>query len=845
MAELYLEFKSQMDTYEQINNIMIHITPDYVRSFLETFIVKFSYKFIDLDMLVDKIVKGLPAEVTLNTFYNFAADQTVVYSSQDPEYNHLASNILVDRLHKATFESFTKVNEILYNNVDMKGQPFRILSDYYYGLVKKHGSYLETIMKSNDDYQFDYFGIRTLERSYLLRIRKYSRKWRKVTSEDVIVERPIHLFMRTALFIHGDDLEKVEETYKLFIERKFTHATPTLFNAGTKHPQLSSCYLIAMEDNIDSISDTFGDIMKISKWAGGIGVHVSSIRSEGSLIRGTNGISDGIVPVCRGLNWVSCYVNQGGKRKGSIAVYMEPYHSDMIDFIELRKNTGSEDRRCRDLFLALWIPDLFMQRVMDDQLWSLMCPDECSRLNLLYGKDFDKLYTKYESEGRYVTQIKARELWKEILISQSETGFPYILYKDSANRKSNQKNLGTIRSSNLCAEIIEYSDSNETAVCNLVSICLPQFIKDGVFNFEELIKVARVSVNNLNKVIDLNFYPTEKTKFSNMKHRPVGLGIQGLSDIFCKLKLEWGSPEALKLDKKILEHIYYGALLETIDLAKKDGCYQSFQNSDFSIGKLQFHHWNVKVNDLSPELNWTQLIEDLKVYGARNSLLTALMPTASTSQIMGNYECFEPYRKMMFVRTTLAGEFIVINDHLIKDLKELKLWNEDLRKLIIIDNGSIQNIPQIPDNLKKIYRTAFEIPLKTIIDHSVARAPFVDQSQSLNLFINKPDFTALTSAHFYGWKKGLKTGMYYLHTNPAVNPINFGIDINDVKRLKGISSLKELVDLHMDNSSNKVNDETKRINGGVNGGTNGEEPPVKTCKFTPGKRAEGCEMCSS
>jgi len=853
MVELYDNFKSQMEQYEYINNTKVIITTDYVKTFLEMIINRFSYKFIDLDMLVDKIVKGLPSEVTLNTFYNFAADQTVVFSSVDPEYNYLASNILVERLHKATFESFTKVNDILYNNVDMKGQPFRILSDYYYNLVKKHGKYLEKIMKPENDFQFDYFGIRTLERSYLLRIRKYSRKWRKVTSEDVIVERPAHMFMRVALFIHGDDLVKVEETFKLFIERKFTHATPTLFNAGTKHPQLSSCYLIAMEDNIDSISDTFGDIMKISKWAGGIGVHVSSIRSEGSLIRGTNGISDGIVPVCRGLNWVSCYVNQGGKRKGSIAVYMEPYHSDMLDFIELRKNTGMEERRCRDLFLALWIPDLFMERVMNDGIWSLMCPDECSRLNLLYGKDFEKLYKKYEEEKRFVTQIKARELWKEILIAQSETGFPYILYKDSANRKSNQKNLGTIRSSNLCAEVIEYSDSNETAVCNLVSICLPQFIKSVneeanlVFDFEELVKVARISVNNLNKVIDLNFYPTDKTKFSNMKHRPQGLGIQGLSDIFCKFKLEWGSPEALALDKKIMEHIYYGALLETIDLAKKDGPYQSFQNSDFSVGKLQFHQWGLTENDLSPGLNWNKLIEDLKLYGARNSLLTALMPTASTSQIMGNYECFEPYRKMMFVRTTLAGEFIIINDHLIKDLKELNLWNEDLRKLIIIENGSIQNIPQIPDNLKKIYRTAFEIPLKTIIEHSVARAPFVDQSQSLNLFLNKPDFTALSSAHFYGWKKGLKTGMYYLHTNPAVNPINFGIDINDVKRLKGIASLKELVDLHMDNQEtnkneikNEIKNETKR-----EGGTSEEEAPVKMCKFTPGKRAEGCDMCSS
>ena len=836
MTEIFQEFKLQMEQYDRINTTMVTITPEYVNSFLMNFIDRFSYKYVDVEMLTDKIVKGLPSEVTLNTFYNFAADQSVIYTSQDPEYNYLASNILVDRLHKATLESYVTVNEILYNNVDMKNHRFQIISDYYYNLVKKYGSYLETIIKPEDDYQFDYFGIRTLERSYLLRIRKYSRSWRKVTSTDVIVERPTHLFMRVALFIHGDDINRVVETYKLFIERKFTHATPTLFNAGTKHPQLSSCYLIAMEDNIDSISDTFGDIMKISKWAGGIGVHVSSIRSEGSLIRGTNGISDGIVPVCRGLNWVSCYVNQGGKRKGSIAVYMEPWNSDIADFIELRKNTGSEERRCRDLFLALWIPDLFMERVMNDQMWSLMCPDECPRLNLLYGKDFEKLYTKYESEGKYVTQMKARELWKEILIAQSETGFPYMLYKDSANRTSNQKNLGTIRSSNLCAEVIEYSDENETAVCNLVSICIPQFIsKDGVFDFDELIKVARISVNNLNKVIDLNFYPTEKTKYSNMKHRNLGIGIQGLSDAFCKLKLEWGSPEALAFDRKVMEHIYYGALLETIELAKCDGQYQSFLNSDFSIGKLQFHHWGLTEKDLTPELNWSQLIEDLKTYGARNSLLTALMPTASTSQIMGNYECFEPYRKMMFVRTTLAGEFVIINEHLISDLKDLGLWNEDMRKLIIIDNGSIQNIPQIPDNIKRLYRTAFEIPLKTIIDHSAARAPFVDQSQSLNLFQNKPDFTSLTSAHFYGWKKGLKTGMYYLHTNPAVNPINFGIDIDDVKRLKGVASLKELVDLHIDNKRELNSDEKEEE----------QEQPVKMCKFVPGKRAEGCDMCSA
>jgi ribonucleoside-diphosphate reductase alpha chain len=706
----------------------------------------------------------------------------------------------------------------------------------------------------NRDYNYDYFGIRTLERSYLMKVRKYNRTWRKVTSEDIIIERPSHMFMRVALFIHQNDLNAVKETYDLLMNRYFTHATPTLFNAGTRKPQLSSCYLIAVEDNMDSISETLGDIMKISKWAGGIGVHTSSIRSEGSVIRGTNGISDGVIPLCKGLNWISTYVNQGGKRKGSIAVYKEMWHPDILDFIQLRKNTGIEERRCRDLFLALWISDLFMERVEKDLMWSFMCPDECPGLNLVYGEEFNKLYERYENKKLYVSRISAREIFKELLISQCETGFPYMCYKDNANRKSNQSNLGTIRSSNLCSEIMEYSDEKETAVCNLVSICLPAYIKydsnnKPYYDYNKLMEVCRISVRNLNKVIDLNYYPTEKTKVSNMRHRPIGIGVQGLSDVYNIMKYPWDSEESYNLNKQIFEHMYYACISESCELAKIYGKYESFDNSPFSRGQLQWHMWGVNRNDLSKDLDWDNLIEDVKTYGTRNSLLTALMPTASTAQIMGNYEGFEPYRKMLFVRTTLAGEFIVFNEYLIKDLKELGLWNDDMRKLIIINDGSIQDISEIPENIKNIYKTAFEIPLKTIIKQSIERAPFIDQSQSLNLFLNKPDFKLLASAHFYGWKGGLKTGMYYLHSNPAVNPINFGIDIDDIKRLKKISSLNDIIGYGLDKTKESREDKRVDTSPGIspeaspNNSTSSS--PVMMCKWIPGRKVEGCEMCSS
>ena len=835
---------NKMELYNDLVNTKIQITRDYVYDFLNNFIKKFGYDSVDITMLVDKVILGSPKEISLNTFYNFAADQCVVHTSFDPQYNYLASNILVERLHKATPSSFKKITEIMYNNHDAKGTKFPMLSDTYYDLVQKHHEKLEKMINYERDYNFDYFGLRTLERSYLMKVRKFKREWRKVTSEEVIVERPSHLYLRVALFIHQNDLAAVKESYDLMMNKFFTHATPTLFNAGTRNPQLSSCYLLAMEDEMESITTTQKDIMLISKWAGGIGVHISSLRSQGSVIRGTNGLCDGIVPLCRLLNTTSLYVNQGGKRKASVAVYLEPHHPDMLDFIELRKNTGLEDKRCRDLFLALWIPDLFMERVEKDQVWSFMCPDESPKLNLVYGEEYKKLYEQYEREGRVVGKIKARELFKEIMISQCETGFPYMCYKDHVNHKSNQKNLGTIRSSNLCTEIMEYSDSNETAVCNLVSICLPSYIKtqkDGTkyFDFEQLMQVSRVSVRNLNKVIDLNFYPTERTKRSNFRHRPMGIGSQGEADVLNIMKLVWGSPEALELIQKIYEHMYFACIDESKELAKVHGAYETFIGSPFSKGELQWHMWGITQPDLSSTLDWTTLIEEVKTFGTRNSLLTALMPTASTSQIMGNYEAFEPYRKMIFVRTTLAGEFIVINDHLIKDLKELKIWGEDMRKLIIINDGSIQNIPNIPQNIKDIYRTAFEIPLKTIIDHSAKRAPFVDQSQSLNLFLNKPDFKVLASAHLYGWKVGLKTGMYYLHSNPAVNPIQFGIDIEDIKRLTGISTLEEIIGL---NNKDEVTVNKRKAEDNTD---NTEEPPSKMCKWTPGKKAEGCDICSS
>ena len=862
MTDQYIEKLStsnMLNNYRVFIDTVVHINNDensrtYVFDFLNRFIHLYGIKKINIDELVDTIIKGLHGDISANDFYNFVADQCVVKTSYHPEYNKLASKILAERLHKMTTPDMQEITNILYNNLDSRGQRFPLLDDRYVDFVNKNVDNINSKLDFNKDYEFDYFGLRTLERSYLMRLRSYKKVDKKIIKEDIIVERPQHLFMRVALFIHLNNLEKAFETYDLLSDKYFTHATPTLFNAGSPRPQMSSCYLISCEDSMDSITETLGDMMQISKWAGGIGVHISSIRGDGSVIRGTNGLSDGIIGLCKGFNWASLYVNQGGKRNGSIAVYMEPYHSDIFQFCELRMNTGAEDKRCRDLFLALWIPDLFMERVESDSMWSLMCPDQCPNLNKVYGDEFNKLYEKYESEGKYTSRVPARKLFKHIMTCQSETGFPYMCYKDHANRKSNQKNLGTIRSSNLCAEVFQYSDENETAVCNLVSLCLPKYIEylngKPVYNFEKLMYVTRVAVRNLNNVIDLNFYPTEKTKVSNLKNRPVGIGIQGQNDVYNMMGHGFDSPEAELLNKQIFECIYYAAVDESKELAKVHGPYQTFKGSPFSEGKLQYHLWGLTESDLLMNLNWTKLVEEVKQYGTRNSLLTALMPTASTAQIMGNYEGFEPYLTNIFVRTTLAGEFIVINEHLVKDLELLNLWNEDMRKLIIIYNGSIQNIDSIPIQIKNKYKTAFELSLKSIIKQSVERGPFIDQSQSMNLFQPKPNFKVLYTAHMYGWKNGLKTGMYYLRTSPAVNPINFGIDIDDLKRLTGLNSVEELIqnsiaDANIASTKRKRNDNSD--SSGDNNGDSEEKKEEKpmVCRYVRGQAPADCLVCSS
>ena len=849
---------NMLNNYRVFISTIIPINNDsysksYVYDFINKFVTKYNLSKINLDELVNIILKGLHGDISANDFYNFVADQCVVKTSYHPEYNKLASKILAERLHKMTTSDMLEITNILYNNLDSRGNRFPLLDDRYVEFVTKNADLINTKLDFNKDYEFDYFGLRTLERSYLMRLRSYKKVEKKIIKEDIIIERPQHLFMRVSLFIHLNNLEKAFETYDLLSDKYFTHATPTLFNAGSPRPQMSSCYLIACEDSMDSITDTLSDVMQISKWAGGIGVHISSVRGDGSIIRGTNGLSDGILGLCKGFNWASLYVNQGGKRNGSTALYLEPWHSDIFQFCELRMNTGAEDKRCRDLFLALWIPDLFMERVEKDEMWSLMCPDQCPNLNKVYGDEFNKLYEKYESEGKYTSRVSARKLFKHIMTCQSETGFPYMCYKDHANRKSNQKNLGTIRSSNLCAEIIEYSDENETAVCNLVSLCLPKYIEYSngkpIYNFEKLMYVTRVSVRNLNNVIDLNFYPTEKTKVSNLKNRPVGIGVQGISDVYNMMGHAFDSPESELLNKKIFECIYYAAVDESKELAKIHGHYQSFTGSPFSEGKLQYHLWGLKESDLLMNLDWVTLCNEVKQYGTRNSLLTALMPTASTAQIMGNYEGFEPYLTNIFVRTTLAGEFVVINEHLVKDLELVNLWNEDMRKLIIIYNGSIQHIDSIPSEIKIKYKTAFELSLKSIIKQSVERGPFIDQSQSMNLFQPKPNFKVLYTAHMYGWKNGLKTGMYYLRTSPAVNPINFGIDIDDLKRLTGMNSVEELIqnsiaDANIITTKRKRNDNSNSSSDNNNEEEKTEEKPM-VCRYVRGQAPADCLVCSS
>ena len=916
--------------------------------------------YVDYTSIARDTIARMPPLISTEDLDNLAADVCATQIVKHPDFNKFAARITVSNLHKSTHESFYTVMQILYQTKNSDGEHTPIISKELWELTKKNKKRIEAEIDFSRDYNFDFFGIKTLERAYLLRqkvdlnIKTKNKDNNSISGK--IIERPQHMWMRVSLGIHGDDLDSAFESYHLMSKMCFTHATPTLFNSGTPSSQLSSCFLLGMDDSIKGIYKTLSDCAEISKRAGGIGIHINAIRSKGSIIKGTNGRSDGVVPMCRVINETATYVNQSGKRKGSIAVYIEPWHADIESFVKLRHQTGDQSQRAQDLFLALWIPDLFMERVKTNGYWSLMCPDECKGLVSTYGEEFNELYKKYEEEGKYKKKIKAQDLWFKIMESQIKTGLPYMAYKDSVNKKTNQNNLGVIRSSNLCCEIVQYSSDKEYSVCNLASISLPKCInypkigekikiytKDGCkyckmskqyltnlgyeyeeilmnndeerkkfykkenvntvpqiyigeeriggyieiieenrfklsFDFKKLRLISRVITKNLNKIIDINFYPVYETKLSNLRHRPMGIGIQGLADVYNILELSWGSEEATNLNKKIFETIYYESLKESNRLAiarekgmkrikeilsenvksnklnnkikdeiqkiydlkvidtteyidqlkglidnkkffielpdlynsemifdnkelqslyhkfkplKEEimresqlGSYASFIGSNFSKGKFQFNLWGLKDKDLLMGYDWDKLRENVLKHGTRNSLLTALMPTASTSQILGNNECFEPYTSNLYVRTTLAGEYIVMNKHLVKKLMELGLWTDEIRNEIIYFNGSIREIKEIPSEVKEVFMTSYDMPQKLIVQQSIDRGPFIDQSQSMNIFSDHPNYTKLNAMHFYGWKNGLKTGLYYLRSKPSVDPIKFGIDSSLLKKIK-------------------------------------------------------------
>ena len=734
--------------------------------------------------VIDQLYDGIPT----TKIDELTAEQCAALSTHHPDYNILAGRIIISNHHKNTNGSFFSVMKKLYEFTDVHNKQHSLVSPEFFSIVKKH--------KDEFDYLIDYFGFKTLERAYLM---KYN---------NVIEERPQYLWLRVAIGIHGNNLEKVKITYDLMSQKYFTHATPTLFNAGTPKPQLSSCYLLALEaDSISGIYSTLKDCAQISKWAGGIGLHIHNVRATGSHIRGTNGSSNGIVPMLRVFNNTARYVDQGGgRRNGSFAIYLEPWHADIDNFLELKKNHGDEEMKARDLFYALWIPDLFMERVKTNGDWTLMCPDECPGLSDSHSDEFVKLYTDYEKNNKGRKTIKARDLWFRIMDSQMETGTPYILYKDAANKKSNQQNLGTIKSSNLCTEIIEYSDDKETAVCNLASIGLSRFVKDDKsFDYDKLHEVTKVVTENLNRVIDINFYPTDKTIRSNFRHRPIGLGVQGLADVFALMNISFCSDEARTINKRIFETIYHASMEQSMEIAKERynliqeskqspdllrllneyeisledksfcGAYSSFEGSPLSKGIFQFDMWNVTPSSI---FNWEALRQDVMKYGVRNSLLVAPMPTASTAQILGNNECFEPFTSNIYTRRTLAGEFIIVNKYLMKELIDLKLWDEDLKNSIISNNGSIQHIQGIPIHIKEKYKIVWEIPMKHIIDMAKDRGAFICQSQSLNLWMEEPTYKNLTSMHFYSWEAGLKTGIYYLRRKAKHQAQQFTIEPN-------------------------------------------------------------------
>ncbi|MCF6181543.1 ribonucleoside-diphosphate reductase subunit alpha [Lutibacter sp.] len=748
-------------------------------------------KLVDPVKVAMRVIEGLYDGVTTSELDNLAAEIAATMTVQHPDYAKLAARISVSNLHRNTKKSFSEVMTDLYKYVNPRtGKKAPLLSDETYKVIMDNAEKLDSTIIYNRDFSYDYFGFKTLERSYLL----------KLNGE--IAERPQHMLMRVAIGIHQEDIDEAIETYELMSKKIFTHATPTLFNSGTPKPQMSSCFLLQIQDDsIDGIYDTLKQTAKISQSAGGVGLSIHNVRATGSYIRGTNGTSNGIVPMLKVYNDTARYVDQGGgKRKGSFAIYMEPWHADVFDFLDLRKNTGKEEMRARDLFYAMWIPDLFMKRVEENGDWTLMCPNECPHLFDTYGDEFEKLYTGYEKVGKGRKTIKARDLWEKILEAQIETGNPYMLYKDAANRKSNQKNLGTIRSSNLCTEIMEYTAKDEIAVCNLASISIPVFVeenKEGVkfFNHKKLFKITKKVTKNLDTVIDRNYYPVKEAENSNIRHRPIGLGIQGLADVFIMLRFPFTSDEAKKLNQEIFETIYFAAVTASMEMAKVKEPYSSFKGSPMSKGEFQFNMWGVSEDDLSGRWNWSALRKKVMTHGVRNSLLVAPMPTASTSQILGNNEAFEPYTSNIYTRRVLSGEFIVVNKHLLEDLVELDLWDNKMKEEIMRANGSIQHIDIIPQELKELYKTVWEMSMKDIIDMSRQRGYFVDQSQSLNLFMQDANYAKLTSMHFYAWKSGLKTGMYYLRTKSAVNAIQFTVSKEKKQKEKPLTpeELKQLI----------------------------------------------------
>jgi len=745
----------------------------------------YGFNLVDPIDVAKKVIEGLFDGVTTSELDNLAAETAASLTTKHPDYALLASRIAVSNLHKNTTKSFSETMKRMYEYVDKKtGKNAALLADDVYEIIRENAELLDSSIIYDRDFGFDYFGFKTLEKSYLLKI------------DGKIAERPQHLFMRVSVGIHKEDIESAIKTYNLMSERWFTHATPTLFNAGTPKPQMSSCFLLTMkDDSIEGIYDTLKQTAKISQSAGGIGLSIHNVRATGSYISGTNGTSNGIIPMLKVFNDTARYVDQGGgKRKGAFAIYLEPWHADIFEFLDLRKNHGKEEMRARDLFYALWVSDLFMKRVEANGEWTLFCPHEAPGLADCHSAEFEELYTRYEAEGRGRKTIKAQELWFAVLDSQVETGTPYLLYKDAANAKSNQQNLGTIKSSNLCTEIIEYTSDKEVAVCNLASLALPRYVINGVFDHDKLYEVTYQATLNLNKIIDHNYYPVAEAEYSNLRHRPIGLGVQGLADAFILLRLPFESEEAKQLNKEIFETIYFAAMTASKDLAIKDGAYETFKGSPLSKGQFQFDMWNVKPD--SARWDWENLRLDVMNHGVRNSLLVAPMPTASTSQILGNNECFEPYTSNIYTRRVLSGEFVIVNKHLLRDLVNLNLWTPAMKDKIISANGSIQDIAEIPADIKDLYKTVWEIKMRNIIDMAADRGAYICQSQSLNLFINSPNASKLTSMHFYAWKKGLKTGMYYLRTQAASQAVKFTVENQGGKNMDPV--IPELVNAVVD-----------------------------------------------